>query len=268
MRLVSVPRAVEWSVHSLPSYVFINTLLASDARRDKSKRMREAWSSIQNADMVIGGCLDLGQDFTYTFSFRTLRLANADLRLSFRKGPLYLDSPSEYLHLVESLKKLSKQTCIYPPPQETIAFADKSRLIDNLDSIANSVTHTARPSTEHLPYLHPLPSDRVLKRSFVSTKRHVYIPSQKNLYPGDERYTITRDWDTLGKPAFFQTFWLTQTYNELLRDPRYGQVMVLMLQGEVCYVGRKYARWKDGNSGTARTYSQKVTRALPLEDIK
>lgn len=86
-----------------------------------------------------------------------------------------LASPTRLATFVSGMRELCKRTAVFPDIDEMEYAAQKLRVIECLDSIAQSVTSTPRPKTTVAGGKFP---GQIYKREGSHCERHVLLPKQ------------------------------------------------------------------------------------------
>jgi hypothetical protein len=131
--------------------------------------------------------------------------------------------------------------------EEMLYARKKFNVIQNLDWIAQNVTHTIRPATTILKLpLEAVPTEHVLKRECSDSRRHAFVPK------GLERYSVRSLNTKLKKDALDGAEWLSQTFVAELETM--GELRVYLFHGEVSHVVQ--TSWASTNDMKAKEISE------------
>lgn len=147
---------------------------------------------------------------------------------------------------IESMDKLAQHVLIYPNHRESINLGNRDHISSLLNDVARQYTHTPRPRTIPLSYLDHIPDDTILKRGYSSNRDHV-------LWPEDQ----DRDWVSMGLPESMREYWVSQEFNPLLGQEKFGQIRVFALSGRPCrYIRTVHdTRYSRGVRSEARKFA-------------
>lgn len=126
------------------------------------------------------------------------------------------------------MDQLRRYVHMWPPQNQPNTIGSKKQLIENLDTIASTITRSARPVTRQLSDGQNFPSNIVLKRTHSDTGYHVLMPFNKEHAP-------KRIWDYLRNNVEIPgSVWLGQTYVRYLE--LLGEWRVFLVGGQIVYM--------------------------------